>query len=83
MSVAASSTAASVFDAMTCARLGLERGLARAASAAQSIAGAGAAPADLSRAVVDSIVAVRQLEASATVLGRLDRVLGTLLDVRA
>lgn len=83
MSIGNSPTVASAFDAMTSARIGLERGLARAASAAQGIAGRGAEPADLTRAAVESIVALRQVEASAKALERADRALGSLLDVRA
>lgn len=83
MTIAPTPTVASVFDAMTAARAGLERGLAQAASAAGAIAGSGGEPADLTRAAVDSLMAVRQVEASARALERSDRALGTLLDLRA
>lgn len=83
MSIANSPTVASVFDAMTSARIGLERGLAKAASTAQAIAGGSVEPADMARAAVDSIIAVRQVEASARAFERADSALGSLLDVRA
>lgn len=83
MTIAPSPTVASVFDAMTTARAGIERGLAQAASAASVIAGGSGEPADLTRAAVDSLQALRQVEASAKAMQRTDRALGTLLDIRA
>jgi hypothetical protein len=83
MTIAPTPTVAGVFDAMTAARAGLERGLAQAASAAVAIAGGSGEPADLTRAAVDSLMAVRQVEASARAFERTDRALGTLLDLRA
>ena len=79
---AASPTAASVFDAMTAARSGIERGMAQAAGAARAVA-RGGEPMEFAAAAVTSLMAVRQVEASAQVLTRADRALGTLLDVRA
>jgi hypothetical protein len=83
MTIAPTPTVASVFDAMTAARAGLERGLAQAASAAGAIAVSSGEPGDLTRAAVDSLMAVRQVEASARAFERTDRALGTLLDTRA
>ncbi|MCU0976658.1 MAG: hypothetical protein MUC71_10180 [Steroidobacteraceae bacterium] len=83
MNVANVPTVSSVFDAMTAARAGLERGLAQAASAAQAVARGSGDPADLARATVDALTAVRQVEASAKMLDRADRAIGTLLDTRA
>ena len=78
-----STSSTGVFRAMSSARAGLERGLAQAAAAAGSVAGSNGEPGDLARAAVESLQAVRQVEASAKALQRADRALGALLDLRA
>ncbi len=83
MSIASSPNVAAVFDAMSAASAGLERGMAKAASAARAVAGTSGEPRELARAAVDSLTAVRQVEASAKALQRADKALGSLLDVRA
>jgi hypothetical protein len=83
MTVGTVPAVSSVFHAMAAARAGLERGLAQAASAAQAAARGGSGPADLARASVDMLTALRQVEGSAKMLDRADRAIGTLLDTRA
>lgn len=62
---------------------GLQRGIARAATAAQQVAGSAADPGDLAEAAVEMRKARAEVAANARVLRTADDMLGTLIDLRA
>lgn len=70
-------------SALQTAAQGMQRGIARAATAAQDVAAAGAEPADLAAAAVEMRKARAEVAANARVLRTADDVLGTLIDLRA
>lgn len=74
------------FTGLSAGLAGIQRGLAQLNDAAQRIASGntdGASPAPLATALVNALEAQIQTEASASVVRRIDEVLGTLIDIRA
>lgn len=70
--------------AMRTATQGIERGIARADSAARAVADSTAAePADLAAAAVEMRQAKNDVAANARVLRTADEMIGTLIDLRA